>query len=134
MDLYSKIKANQPIKQLKQPNLTRQRHRFKGVRESEKFNLEMDQIRYDLLNTSKQINELQEALIEFYEYYRSTTEIGDVGDLDSGVLDSFMGYLNIQMVPPVDEYAIEPTELVWDGGELDVDEEYEGNINGGLED
>ncbi len=58
MDLYSKTNANKLNKDLMQPNMVKRRHRYKGHRESEKINLEMDQVRYDLLLNKKKLDEL----------------------------------------------------------------------------
>lgn len=69
MDLYPKKRENVLIKDLRQPNLVRQRHKFRGPRESEKFNLEIDQIRFDLLKSLTELESLEEELTELYDTY-----------------------------------------------------------------
>jgi hypothetical protein len=101
-DLYDKINANKQVKDLKQPNLTRQRHRFKGPRESQKVNLEIDQIRYDLLNYKRQIEEFEEALHAFYEEVLNGTSYY----LPIAVSDFFRARLHRDL----SDYALPPTE------------------------
>lgn len=54
-------------RRIRQPNLTRQRHRFKGPRESEKINQEIYQIRYDAMKLHQKLDEVEQILDDLYE-------------------------------------------------------------------
>lgn len=88
---YSKTNANRALKDIRQPNLTKQRHRYKGVRESQKFNLEMDQLRYDILNTKKQLDKFEVELRSLYEFVMEQ----DNFDLGSPNITALFAYIDL---------------------------------------
>ena len=89
---------------LRQPNLIRQRHRFQGPRESEKINLEINQIKYDLMNINRKLAVVEEEVYELFDL------IFDNNDLSPAALMFIGDLLDITttFINDVSDYGIEP--------------------------
>lgn len=90
------LESNKEYGRLYQPNLTVTRQAYKGVRDSEKINLEINQILFDLTYIQSQIEEiriLQEQINEIVTYGYVATDgsswpfITSDSDIYSGVSD-----------------------------------------------
>jgi hypothetical protein len=64
------LESNKEYSRLYQPNLTVTRQTYKGKRDSEKVNLEINQIMFDLLYIQSQIEEIERVQEEVYTALR----------------------------------------------------------------
>lgn len=85
-----------------QPNLTRWRHRYKGVRESLKVNQEIGQYYYDIKNCDKRLDDLEDELDAYADLLING---GTVEDVQFNWLDDATPSVADLVIPGFDSLA-----------------------------